>query len=211
MAGTQGAGLAAAPVDGYIIPWQPQLWRHAASSRLLNISGRRSQLVGTMVPNVELEELAHLSEQQLGQLRRLTIPDQQIEFGGAFDRSVDDCLSGPPESIRGLAILVGRSPIGLVTLKRPPCSPDWASEDMVTLHALKIDAGWQGKGYGRAAMAGAMEMTRSIWPDARHLALTVDADNIAGLSLYRSFGMSDSGPVFQGRIGLEHRLQIALY
>ena len=164
-----------------------------------------------MAAIVDMKELARLTAQQLDRLRRLAIPDQQIEFGGSFDRSVDDCLSGSPDSIRGFAILSDGSPIGLVILKRPPDSPAWASEDTVTLHALKIDAGSQGKGYGRAAMAGAMEMAGTIWPDARHLALSVDADNIAALTLYRSFGMSDSGPVFQGRIGLEHRLRIALY
>ena len=166
---------------------------------------------GSKASTVTLEDLARLSGQQLERLRQLTIPDQQIEFGGSFDRSVDACLSGAPDSYRGFAILLDGSPIGLVILKRPPDSPAWASEDTVTLHGLKIDAGLQGKGYGRAAMAGAMEAARSTWPDARHLALTVDADNDAALTLYRSFGMSDSGPIFRGRIGLEHRLCIALY
>ena len=163
-----------------------------------------------MTSDIELNDLALLSARQRDRLRRLMIPARQIEFGGSFESSMEDCLSGPPDSIRGLAIELDGSPIGLVVLKRPPRAPAWASEDMVTLHALKLDARWQGKGYGRAAFAAAIDAARSIWPEARHLALSVDADNTAALSLYRSFGMTDSGPVFHGRIGLEHRLRIAL-
>lgn len=157
-----------------------------------------------------MKELEQLDGQQVRQLKRLEISDQQVEFGGSFKRSVDECLSGSPSTIRGLAILFDSSPMGLVVLKRPPLSPAWASEDMVTLHGLKIDIRWQGKGYGRAAFSGAMVLCKSIWPDAKQLALSVDAENQVALSLYKSFGMTDSGPLYQGRIGREHRLQIAL-
>lgn len=163
-----------------------------------------------MTRDVALTDLAQMPAPQLDRLRHLTISDRQIEFGGSFDSSVEDCLSGPQDSIRGLGVLLEGSPIGLAVLKRPPLSPAWAAEDTVTLHALKIGADWQGQGYGRAAFAGAIAMSRSIWPDARRFALSVDADNIAALSLYRSFGMTDSGPIYRGRIGLEHRLHIAL-
>lgn len=36
----------------------------------------------------------------------------------------------------------------------------------------------------------------------------VDAGNATAVTLYRSFGMRDSGPVFRGRIGPEHRLEV---
>ncbi len=163
-----------------------------------------------MNPGLELKELAQLGSRQIRALKRLEISDQQVEFGGSFKKSIDECLSGPPDAIRGLAVLFDSSPVGLVVLKRPPLSPAWASEDMVTLHGLKIDIRWQGKGYGRAAFSGAMALCRSIWPDAKQLALSVDAGNEVALSLYKSFGMTDSGPIYQGRIGREHRLQIAL-
>jgi len=157
-----------------------------------------------------LKELEQLSGQQIRDLKRLEISDQQMEFGGSFKRSIDECLSGAPSAIRGLGIVFDSAPIGLVVLKRPPLSPAWAPEDTVTLHGLKIDVRWQGKGYGKAAFSGAMALCKSIWPDAKQLALTVDAENEVALSLYKSFGMTDSGPVHRGRIGLEHRLQIPL-
>jgi len=163
-----------------------------------------------MHARIELRELDRLSARRLCQIRRLSISDRQIEYGGAFETSVDDCIAGSPDSIRGLAILLKDTPIGLVVLKRPPLSPVWASEDTVTLHGLKIDARWQGKGYGKAAFVRTLAVCRTIWPDAKRMALSVDADNAVALALYKSLGMIDSGSVFQGRIGLEHRLHIAL-
>ena len=163
-----------------------------------------------MNSGLELKELKQLTGQQIREVKRLEISDQQMEFGGSFKRSIDECLSGSPNSIRGLGILFDSSPIGLMVLKRPPLSPAWASEDMVTLHGLKIDIRWQGKGYGKVAFSGAIAFCTSVWPDAKQLALSVDEENQVALSLYKSFGMTDSGPVYQGRIGLEHRLQIAL-
>jgi len=163
-----------------------------------------------MNAGIELRELGQLNTQQLHDLRMLEIPDQQVEFGGSFSQSVDECLGGPPASIRGLGILLNGLPIGLVVLKRPPLSPEWAADDMVTLHGLKIDARWQGQGHGKAGFTGAVALCAAVWPEAKRLALTVDADNHVALALYKGFGMTDSGPVIQGRIGLEHRLEIAL-
>lgn len=163
-----------------------------------------------MVASLDLKQLEDLSDRQRRALRRLAVTDEQLDFGGSFEQSIDECLAGPRLSIRGLGVLLGRAPIGLVVLKRPPLSPDWAEETMVTLHGLKIDIRQQGKGFGRAAFAGALAMCREIWPEAWQLALSVDAGNQVALSLYKSFGMTDSGPVFRGRIGLEHRLQTTL-
>lgn len=163
-----------------------------------------------MHTRIELRELDRLNARRLGQLRRLRIPDRQVDYGGSFEQSLDDCIAGSPDCIRGLAILLESTPIGLVVLKRPPLSPAWASEDTVTLHGLKIDARWQGKGHGKAAFVRSLAVCRTIWPGAKRMALSVDADNAVALTLYKSLGMADSGPVFQGRIGLEHRLHIAL-
>ena len=164
----------------------------------------------TMAASLDLKQLENLDDEQRRALRRLAVSDEQLDFGGSFEQSIDECLAGPRQSIRGLGVMLGRAPIGFVVLKRPPLSPDWADETMVTLHGLKIDIRRQGKGFGRAAFVGALAMCREIWPEARQLALSVDAGNQVALSLYKSFGMTDSGPVFRGRIGPEHRLQITL-
>jgi len=40
--------------------------------------------------------------------------------------------------------------------------------------------------------------------------LAVDADNTAAIAVYRSFGMDDSGAIYEGRNGPEHRFKISL-
>jgi ribosomal protein S18 acetylase RimI-like enzyme len=98
----------------------------------------------------------------------------------------------------------------MVLLKRPPASPSWTPKNAVSLHGLKIAKDLQGRGLGRFALQLAIEMAKARWPDATKLVLTVDVENVAALTLYRRFGMSDSGPVFEGRVGLEHRLELSL-
>jgi len=159
---------------------------------------------------IELADLSAISEGQRASLAALTLPKAQYEYGGSFDSSIDACTAGDAALIRGLVILAGRTPIGMVLLKRPPLSPDWASEETVTLHGLKIDRRWQGMGYGRAALAKTIERAKAIWPSAKTLALTVDAENVAARALYRQCGQREVGVPTPGRIGLEHRFEIRL-
>ena len=159
---------------------------------------------------LEVVELSAISERQMSSLAALTLPDIQYEYGGRFKSSIDECVSGDRGQIRGLAILVGDVPIGMVLLKRPPLSPDWASEDTITLHGLKIADRWQGKGYGRLSLIKTIAMAKEIWPPAKKLALTVDVENRAARKLYERCGLRDVGVPSRGRIGLEQRYEILL-
>ena len=98
----------------------------------------------------------------------------------------------------------------MVLLKRLPDSPTWTPPQAVSLHGLKIAKAFQGRGLGHAALCLSIERAQAQWPDATKLILAVDAGNVAALTLYRRFDMSDNGPVFKGRVGLEHRLELSL-
>ncbi len=153
---------------------------------------------------------ADLTEAQIVQVRALTVSAQQEEFGGAFKDTLTASLTHPTEAKFGICFFSDSDPIGMVLLKRPR-SPDWVSDNEVSLHALKIDQRWQGKGVGKEAFALAIAAAARKWPDAKNLVLSVDADNAAALAVYRGFGMVDSGAVFKGRLGLEHRLITPLH
>lgn len=114
------------------------------------------------------------------------------------------------DSLLGLAFLISEQPVGLVLMKTPPLAPPWVMENEVSLHALKIAEAYQGQRLGREAFGLALQMVRPHWPGAVKLVLAVDAGNMPALSVYRSFGMTDSGPVYSGRIGFEHRLTLQL-
>ena len=132
---------------------------------------------------------------------------EQSEFGGDFKGSIAEIEAAPSDLRLGAVLSFGDAPVGLCLLKCPPFAPDWAHDDAVTLHGLKIDRSVQGRGFGRLLMRGAIALARTRWPAACRVQLMVDAGNVAALGLYRSFGMLDSGPVHIGRIGREHRLE----
>ena len=175
-------------------------WRYRTERGVLTELGK----------GVTLVDWQDLSESQRAELAALRISDRDVDYAGTIAKLVDDCRSTPPDRLRGFAVLAADAIVGFVILKRPPASPEWAGADAVTLHGLRIDTRHRGRGLGRAALAAAIDTARRLWPGARRLALSVDADNVAAKALYVAFGMRGSGPVFQGRIGLEHRLELDL-
>lgn len=156
------------------------------------------------------QNMSVLSESQLIALAALEVGTQQEDLGGSFQGSVKEWQAAESHHILGLCFLQKRAPVGMVLLKRPPLSPEWASRSAVSLHGLKIAKAHQGSGLGRRAFALAVAHAKRTWPNATALILAVDAGNDPALAVYRGFGMSDSGPIFQGRIGLEHRLEVLL-
>ncbi|WP_120501246.1 N-acetyltransferase [Roseovarius sp. EL26] len=154
-------------------------------------------------------KLDGLDPAELQAVEALTITMAQEELGGTFESSVDEWRSGPGETVLGLSFFDGDDPCGLVLLKRPPKSPEWVTPNDISLHGLKITTSHQGRGYGRTAFELAVEAAKQRWPEASGLVLAVDAGNEPALSVYRGYGMADSGPIYRGRIGYEHRLALA--
>lgn len=154
--------------------------------------------------------LSNLDPETLDRLSLCTVSKAQEDFGGTFAESIETWRAADPETTLGLAFTLGSRPIGIALLKRPPVAPEWVGPHAASLHGLKIATEAQGHGHGRSAFTLAIKAAQARWPDLRQLILAVDAHNTAALGLYRSFGMRDSGPVFQGRIGAEHRLELDL-
>lgn len=161
-------------------------------------------------PNLAAVSLATLNADRHSILASLKVRPAQEDWGGTFAASMKEWEQADREFVLGLAFLKGDEPVGIVLLKRKPFSPDWVSEDSVSLHGLKIAESYQGQGFGQAAFELTIQAAMSRWPMASQLVLAVDAGNEPALAVYRSFGMVDSGPVFKGRIGFEHRLRLKL-
>ncbi|WP_461427459.1 GNAT family N-acetyltransferase [Gymnodinialimonas sp.] len=151
-----------------------------------------------------------MSDAALDALASLTVSAQQDIHGGSFTESLEAWHKGPRDCVLGLAILHAETPVGLCLFKRPPASPDWARTASATCHGLKIATPWQGRGWGHAAFALCVRHMGRVWPDVDRLMLAVDADNHAALKVYRGFGMTEPGPIEQGRVGPEHRLEIRM-
>lgn len=160
--------------------------------------------------NLRVQSLAELSGANLAALASLQVARDQEEFGGTFEASVNEWQATDADQILGLAFYLGPDPVGIVLLKRFALSPSWVPDEAISLHGLKIGKEFQGRGLGRKAFGLAIDAAKAHWPSAKQLILAVDAGNEPALAVYKGAGMRDSGPVYKGRIGYEHRLEMEL-
>ena len=156
---------------------------------------------------VSYEELNEIQRQQL---ESLEILPEQLAFSGDIYCALNTLLIRPSGDIAGFALLVDDIPRGFFLLKRRSCLPHWAQADAATLHALQIDHRVQGQGLGKVFLQGLPQAARLKWPEVQQLMLSVDADNLAAMNLYRSQGWIDTGQAYEGRIGYERRMVLAL-
>lgn len=159
-----------------------------------------------MNETLEIVSCSEMSQSQLENVRTLMVSENQVEFGGTFSESLDADLADSSGTVQGYCFLKNGEPMGIVLLKRPPSTADWVPANAVSLHGFKIDMRWQGQGLGGKAFRLAVQAAALRWPEAEQLVLAVDAENTTALAVYRNFSMTDSGPVYAGRIGQEHRL-----
>ena len=160
--------------------------------------------------DLRVQSLAELSGSQLAALASLQVARDQEELGGTFEASVNEWQAADADQILGLAFYLGPDPVGIVLLKRFALSPSWVPDEAISLHGLKIGKEFQGRGLGRKAFELAIDAAKAHWPSAKQLILAVDAGNEPALAVYKGAGMRDSGPVYKGRIGYEHRLEMEL-
>lgn len=111
---------------------------------------------------------ADLTEEQIFRVRTLTVSAQQEEFGGAFKDTLTASLTHPTEAKFGICFFSDSDPIGMVLLKRPR-SPDWVSDNEVSLHALKIDQRWRERGSERRPLLLQSPQQRGSGPMPRTL------------------------------------------
>lgn len=151
-----------------------------------------------------------LTDAQFAQLALLRVTERQEYLGGSFGESLEAWRAGPRSQVLGICFLLGEVPVGMTLFKRSSQEPEWVPDDAACIHGLKIALPWQGRGLGHRAFALAIDCLCREWPDLRRIMLAVDADNTAALAVYRGFGMEDSGAVFHGNHGPEHRMSAAL-
>lgn len=159
-----------------------------------------------METELSAKDMRDLTDGQFAALRELNVSEYQEVLGKSFLESIDDWENASPGTVLGLCFFFADQPVGLTLFRRSePSGPCAAS-----IHGLKIATPWQGRGWGRLAFRLAVENLKKAWPETEKLVLAVDADNAPAIAVYRGFGMNDSGPVFEGPNGKEHRMEITL-
>ena len=160
--------------------------------------------------DLHVENLTDLTGPQLAAVGALQVSERQAFQGKSVQESLEDWRQGPPDQILGLCFLQADQPVGMTVFQRPPTSKRGDST-VASIHGLKIATPWQGRGWGHAAFRLAVRRLKQEWPATTILTLAVDADNHAAIAVYRAFGMTDSGPVFEGNHGPEHRMEVSLH
>jgi len=151
-----------------------------------------------------------LSPAQLQQLMDIEIRPEQKQYSGDVDMALYTLLGCMDGEIQGFALLVDEVPKAFLLLKHGRYVPEWAHPGSATLHALQVDSRMQGRGLGRACLEGLPDAARGAWPGVQQLELSVDADNVAGMGLYKALGWVDRGEAYRGRIGYERRFVLVL-
>lgn len=143
-------------------------------------------------------------------VRRISIPQDQIEFAGTIESAIMLCESSNQKELVGLAILSGTVPVGFLLLKRGSKAPQWVPKDAVAITALRIDVKHQGFGYGTQALKLLPAWIEKNWPTTERLVLSVDEGNESAIKSYRKAGWTDDEVRIQGRIGWERHMQLPL-
>lgn len=88
---------------------------------------------------------------------------------------------------------------------------DFVGWDEIGLRGMQIDAGEQGKGTGKAAMALLHGYLSVHYPAASAVVLTVNTVNAPARAIYLAAGFADTGRLYLGgKIGPQQVLRMAL-
>lgn len=101
-------------------------------------------------------------------------------------READACSRWRPLAIYDDTRLIGFAMYGFFWLPYLPWGRLW-------MDRLLIDARWQGRGYGTAALKSLLKRLQEEYPRRRNIYLSVVEGNENALSLYKRFGFQITG------------------
>lgn len=78
-------------------------------------------------------------------------------------------------------------------------STDWS----YWFNGFLIDERYQGKGYGKSAVAALINFVKGQFPQSRCLNLTVHSENRKALTLYKKAGFVETGEVYGDELGYQ--------
>lgn len=130
-------------------------------------------------------------------VRALTLAPGQELFTDSVSESLDEAASSPDAHPWYRAIYAGGRPVGFIMLSFDvaPGHPEYPWRYL--LWHLLIDARYQRRGYGRAAMALVIDIVRRS-PGATDLFTSVHPGEGGPAPFYRSLGFEPTGEWFDG-------------
>lgn len=150
--------------------------------------------------------LRRLSQADAGAYGRITLPPEQVVFGG----SPQTAFESLPQTMDLYGIEDG-GPLGLFRVDRGYSAYDFAAPDEVGLRYFIVDHAQQGRGVAGAALAALPAMLTRDYPAARSIALTVNCRNAGAYRVYERAGFEDTGALYHGGgAGPQHVMRMIL-
>lgn len=143
--------------------------------------------------------LRGINAKNLWQIVKLSVSDAQKDFVATNTESILEAyVTAAAGNVElPFAIYAGETPVGFVMLGYSTIGgedePDIASGNY-SIWRFMIDEQYQGKGYGRAALAAALEYIRTMpCGRAEYCRLSYEPENSAAKALYASAGFLENG------------------
>ncbi|HET9725154.1 MAG TPA: GNAT family N-acetyltransferase [Actinomycetota bacterium] len=130
-------------------------------------------------------------------VRALRVAPGQEQFVTSVSESLDEAKRSPDAHPWFRAIYAGERPVGFVMLSYNVLPGDPEAPFRYFLWRLLIDAGYQRRGYGRAAMGLVIDVVRNS-PDATDFFTSVHPGDGGPAPFYRSLGFEATGEVDDG-------------
>ncbi|MBB4955492.1 RimJ/RimL family protein N-acetyltransferase [Agrobacterium vitis] len=159
-------------------------------------------------------QLSPLSRGETDRVLHLSLPVEQQTFAGAIETAVAD----DDPAVDFHMGVVADQPVAFFKIDRDyrrkistaPLEDCGYLPGDLGLRAMMVGQQFQGRGYGKAVMAGLKSYLRAHYP-AQHVFLTVNCRNKAAIHLYRAGGWTDTGQLYLGgRAGPQHVFRLDL-
>jgi diamine N-acetyltransferase len=142
-------------------------------------------------PNAEVT-LREITRETVRSICNLKVAPEQERFVATVAISIAEAHF-EPEHAWFRAIYAGATPVGFLQLWDDPVEPDYY------LWRFLIDHRYQGRGYGRRALALLVDHVRTR-PNARVLRLSYEPGEGSPADFYHKLGFVDTGEVMDGEL-----------
>lgn len=141
--------------------------------------------------------LREITETNRSQVESLRVTPEQERYVAGVARSLTEAAATPRACPRYWAAYADVEPVGFVMISDNIPSDRREYLGPYYLWRLLIDVGWQGRGYGRAALDRVVAYIRTR-PNAERLLTSVVPGEDSPLGFYLAYGFSLTGEVDDG-------------
>jgi diamine N-acetyltransferase len=159
-------------------------------------------LVDDGTGHISLREITDANRREV---ELLAVTSDQENYVASIAESLSEAVATPAACPWHRAVYAGEEPVGFVMISDgiPDGYPQYLGP--YYLWRLSIDARWQGRGFGSAALGLVVEYVRTR-PNAHTLLTSVVPGPNSPVGFYLRYGFSRTGRAFEGEEVLELRL-----